>query len=134
MYLRDAPLRPLHLSSSPLSSATTFSPLHRLTIGAAPHRRQVTGGNADIRLVTALLKAAGRNQGGTNRVRVPSDLTVPVQRPPSALRGGGPITMFGGYPDPDQPSRIGRRRDVVADQAHAFDGRGTSPRGKLGLP
>jgi hypothetical protein len=24
MYLRDAPLRPLHLSSSPLSSATTF--------------------------------------------------------------------------------------------------------------
>ena len=24
MYLRDAPLQPLHLSSSPLSSATTF--------------------------------------------------------------------------------------------------------------
>jgi hypothetical protein len=25
-------------------------------------------------------------------------------------------------------------RDVVPDQAHAFEGRGTSPRGKLGLP
>ena len=36
------------------------------------------------------------------------------------------------------PTRIGEIldviRDVVPDQAHAFEGRGTSPRGKLGLP
>jgi len=74
MYLRDASL---HLSTwaarlcrvrrrSPHCIGWPPEPCHIVV--------RVTGAIEYIRLATALLAAAGRNQGGTNRVRVPSDL------------------------------------------------------------